>query len=74
MGRVEAGITRKSKGTGRKGKKLASRHWFRQRVNVAYCSGAGISFKETLEMTDEEVLAAIFIINEIEKEQRESSG
>ena len=43
-------------------------------MNVAYCSGAGISFKETLEMTDEEVLAAIFIINEIEKEQRESSG
>ncbi len=43
-------------------------------MNVAYCSGAGISFKETLEMTDEEVLAAVFVINEIEQEQRERTG
>ena len=53
-----------------KAKKLASQHWFRQRINVAYCSGAGISYTETLAMMDEEVLAAILIINEIEEKQK----
>ena len=51
-------------------KKLANQHWFRQRINVAYCSGAGVSYTETLEMTDIEVLAAIEIINEIEDARR----
>ena len=40
---------------------------------MAYCSGAGISYTETLAMTDEEMLAAILIINEIEEKQKEQT-
>lgn len=73
MGRIENGIAKRQKRNRRKSKKLASQHWFRQRINVAYCSGAGISYTETLAMTDEEVLAAILIINDIEEKQREQA-
>jgi len=52
---------------------IRDRHWFRQRINVAYCSGAGISYTETLNMTDEEVLATILIINEIEEKRKEET-
>ena len=66
-------IAKGQKRNGGKRKNLTSQHWFRQRINVAYCSGAGISYTETLAMMDEEVLAAILIINEIEEKQREQT-
>ena len=73
MGRIENRIAKGQKRNGGKSKKLASQHWFRQRINVAYCSGAGISYTETLAMMDEEVLAAMLVINEIEEKQKEQT-
>ncbi len=73
MGRIENPNCKRTKKKLRKKQKLANQHWFRQRINVAYCSGAGISYTETLAMTDEEMLAAILIINEIEEKQKEQT-